>query len=341
MSWVYGAGVMLRNAAYDVQILRSTTPGVPVISVGNLTAGGTGKTPVVAWMVRYLLSQGIRPVIISRGYGRVSRGVRMVSDGTSLLLTATEGGDEPVQLAQAFPPVPVIVGERRVDAAAVALERFRPDVLILDDAFQHRAIGRHLNVLVVDAGADLTREPLLPAGRRREQLSGMRRASLIVLSRAGRAPGMVPWEDRLRTWYDGEIVYCTRHITSFRSGQGNMRDAEAYKGKRCVLLSGIAKPGQFEDALRGMGLSISRHLRYADHFRYSRQDVETIVRTTAHERAEVLLTTEKDMVRLQAIEGAVAALHASVEVGVAILEIQFSPAGRVEAHLQGCLGEAA
>jgi len=338
---VYGAGVLLRNTAYDLRILSSTTPAVPVVSVGNLTAGGTGKTPVVAWMVRYLVSQGIRPVIISRGYGRVSTGVRVVSDGASLLLNATEGGDEPVQLAQTFPTVPVIVGERRIDAAAVALERFRPGVLLLDDAFQHRAIGRHLNVLVVDAGADLTREPLLPAGRRREQLSGMRRATLVVMSRAGRPTETVPWEDRLRRWYDGEIVYCTRQISSFRSGQGITLDPGAHKGKRCLLLSGIAKPGRFEDDIRSMGLSVSRHLRYPDHFRYSRRDVETILKTAAGERAEVLLTTEKDMVRLQAIEGAVAALYASVEVGVAILEIQFSPAGRVEAHLQGCLGKAA
>jgi len=332
---------MLRNAAYDVQILRSTTPGVPVVSVGNLTAGGTGKTPIVGWMVRYLVSQGIRPVIISRGYGRVSRGVRVVSDGTSLLLTAAEGGDEPVQLAEAFPSVPVVVGERRVDAAAVALERFRPDVLMLDDAFQHRAIGRHLNVLVVDAGADLTREPLLPAGRRREQLSGIRRASLIVLSRTGGSLGTVPWEHRLRRWYDGEIVYCTKQIASFRSGSGSMLNPGAYKGKRCLLLSGIGKPGQFEDDIRGLGLNISRHLRYADHYRYTRQDVETIVNAAARDRAEVLLTTEKDMVRLQAVEGAVPALQASVELGVAILDVRLSPAGRVEAYLQECVRKAA
>ncbi len=332
---------MLRNAAYDAQILRSTTPGVPVVSVGNLTAGGTGKTPIVGWMVRYLLSQGVRPAIISRGYGRVSRGVRVVSDGASLLLTAAEGGDEPVQLAQTFPSVPVVVGERRVDAAAVALERFHPDVLMLDDAFQHRAIGRHLNVLVVDAGADLTREPLLPAGRRREQLSGIRRASLIVLSQTGGSLGTVPWEHRLRRWYDGEIVYCARQVASFRSGSGSMLDSGAYKGKRCLLLSGIGKPAQFEDDIRGLGLDISSHLRYADHYRYGRQDVETIVNATARERAEVLLTTEKDMVRLQAVEGAVAALQARLELGVAILDVRLSPAGRVEAHLQECVRKAA
>ncbi len=341
LSWVYGAGTMIRNAAYDLQILRSITPSVPVIAVGNLTAGGTGKTPIVGWITRYLLTCGLRPVIISRGYGRRSQGVRVVSDGNTVLVQADEGGDEPVQLAQTFPMVPVVVGERRTEAASMALEKFRPDVLILDDAFQHRAIGRHLNVMVVDASADLTREPLLPAGRRRERLQSLRRASLMVFTHVHGSPGTVEWEPRLRHWYGGEIVYSTRRITSFRSSSGHALDPDACRGKRCVLLSGIGKPRQFEDDVRGLGITVVKHLRYRDHFRYSLQEIETMVGEAGQAGAELLLTTEKDMMRLAAVEGALSRLESAMEVFAAVLEVHVSPAGRFEAHIDACVRRAA
>jgi tetraacyldisaccharide 4'-kinase len=338
---VYGAGVLLRNVAYDLHLLPSSTPAVPVIAVGNLTAGGTGKTPLVGWIVQYLLSHGVHPAIISRGYGRRSRGVLVVSDGTSVLLEADQGGDEPVQLARSFPGVPVIVGERRTAAAAVALERFHAEMLVLDDAFQHRAIGRHLNILVVDATRDLTQEPMLPAGRRREQLSSLQRASVVVFTHVRAGSGPVAWEYRLRNWYDGEIVYSGRQISSLRTAAGDVRDAASYKGKRCLLLSGIGKPDQFERDVLALGVGVAGHMQYRDHHWYTANDIAAIVAEVKQTKAEVLLTTEKDMTRLSAMPDALATLAAAAEVVAAVLSVHTLPAGRLEALLDACMGRAA
>lgn len=341
LGWVYGAGVLLRNAAYDLHLLPSSTPAVPVIAVGNLTAGGTGKTPLVGWIVEYLLSRGARPAIISRGYGRQSRGVQVVSDGTSVLLGADQGGDEPVQLARSFPGVPVIVGERRTAAADVALERFHAEMLVLDDAYQHRAIGRHLNILVVDASRDLTQEPMLPAGRRREQLSSLQRASVIVFTHVRADSGPVAWEYRLRNWYDGEIVYSERQISSLRTAAGEVRDAAACKGKRCLLLSGIGKPDQFERDVRTAGIGVAGHMRYRDHHWYTGNDCAAIVAEVKKTKADMVLTTEKDMTRLLALPDAMATISAAGEVLAAVLTVHTLPAGRLEALLDACRGQAA
>lgn len=338
---MYGAGVLLRNVAYDLHLLKSITPPVPVVSVGNMTAGGTGKTPLVGWITTYLLSRGARPALISRGYGRTSRGVRVVSDGNGQVLGADEGGDEPVQLSHAFPGVPVIVGERRTEAADVALARFHPDLLVLDDAFQHRAIGRHLNILVVDASSDLTREPMLPAGRRREQLSSMQRASLLVFTHVRSLPGTVPWEYRIRHWYDGEIVYSSRQIAALKSASGETVDIALCRGKRCLLLSGIGKPQQFEHDVQDLGVDVAGHIRYRDHYRYAARDIESILAEADRHDAEVLMTTEKDLIRLHSVPGALDKLAARLRVVAAALAVHTSPAGLLEAHLDACIGRAA
>jgi tetraacyldisaccharide 4'-kinase len=338
---VYGAGVLLRNVAYDLRLLGSTTPPVPVVAVGNMTAGGTGKTPLVGWITHYLLSRGARPALISRGYGRTSRGVRVVSDGNGRVLGADEGGDEPVQLSHTFPGVPVIVAERRTEAADVALKRFHPDILVLDDAYQHRAIGRHLNILVVDASSDLTQEPMLPAGRRREQLSSLHRASLLVFTHVRIPPGTVPWEYRIRHWYDGEIVYSSRQIAALRSPSGEPAEMAVCRGKRCLLLSGIGKPQQFEHDVRELGIDVAGHLRYRDHYRYARRDIEAILTEAEHIGADVLITTEKDLTRLRTIPGALDDFAARVQVLAAVLAVRTFPAGLLEAHLDACIGRAA
>ena len=338
---MYGAGVLLRNVAYDLHLLKSITPPVSVVAVGNMTAGGTGKTPLVGWITNYLLSRGARPALISRGYGRTSRGVRVVSDGNGHVLGADEGGDEPVQLSHAFPGVPVIVGERRTEAAEVALARFHPDILVLDDAFQHRAIGRHLNILVVDASCDLTREPMLPAGRRREQLSSMQRASLLVFTHVRSLPGTVPWEYRIRRWYDGEIVYTSRQIAALKSTSGEAAEIALCRGKRCLLLSGIGKPQQFEHDVRDLGVDVAGHIRYRDHYRYAARDIESILAEADRLDAEVLMTTEKDLTRLHSVPGALDTLAARLRVVAAVLAVHTSPAGLLEAHLDACIGRAA
>jgi tetraacyldisaccharide 4'-kinase len=330
-----------RNAAYDSGLFGVFTAPVPVIAVGNLTAGGTGKTPLVSWIVGFARARQARPVILSRGYGRRSHGVRVVSDGVHLLVDASDGGDEPVQLARTFPDVPVVVGERRSEAARVALSLFHPDVLVLDDAFQHRAIARDLNILVVDGTRDLAQEQMLPAGRRREPLSALARASVVVFTHVDPAQGAGECEATVRQWFHGHVMYCTRTIGSFVEPDGRETPAAAIQGERCLLVSGIGNPGRFENEVRGLGAVVNGHLQFRDHHRYTEYEVNAMVDAVAAENVQRLVTTEKDMARLLAVPGAIRMLEKVTRVTAAVLTVQVHPAGLLESHIDACLGRAA
>ena len=215
-SWLYAMVMVCRNLAYDRGVFVVRGPGVPVISVGNLTAGGTGKTPLTEYIVGYLRNKHVRVAVVSRGYRRKSRGVVVVSDGKSVLVDATWGGDEPVQIAAKFPGVPVVVGERRVEAARIAVHALGAEVIVLDDGFQHRGIKRDLDILVMDARKDITSERLIPAGMRREPLNAIRRAGIVAFSRA---EDRVVWGPKVHRWYAGEdVLYRYESPTARRAG---------------------------------------------------------------------------------------------------------------------------
>jgi len=155
---------------------------VPVVSVGNITTGGTGKTPVVEWIVRHFLNQNLKVAVVSRGYRRTSRGTVVVSDGRSVLAAPDIGGDEAFQIARKFPAAIVVVDERRIRGARVALTNFGAKVVVLDDGFQHRSLHRTLDIVMVDAVPGLRRIRMLPAGLRREPVASLKRATIVVLS---------------------------------------------------------------------------------------------------------------------------------------------------------------
>ena len=167
-AWLYAVPITLRNTLFDRGVLKQRAVNVPVISVGNLTVGGTGKTPLVEYIVRYLLALGRRVGVVSRGYKRRSKGVVVVSDGRELRVDARDAGDEPMQIASAFPQAIVVVGERRFDAAQEAV-RLGAEVIVVDDGFQHRYLKRDLNIVVVDSTNDVTAEALLPRRRAGER----------------------------------------------------------------------------------------------------------------------------------------------------------------------------
>ena len=206
LSWVYGAVIAARNAAFDTGIFRCRSAGVPLIAVGNMTAGGTGKTPVVEMLVRLLRQRGVSPGVISRGYGRTGRGVVVVADRECVYADAGTGGDEPVQIARKFPGVPVVVGERRFEAAVTAVRRCGAQVIISDDGFQHRWLHRDCDLVVVDGSSDLAAEPLLPAGVRREPMRALRRAHMVALTGCRDAGEAAERGNALRRWYSGPIV---------------------------------------------------------------------------------------------------------------------------------------
>ncbi len=300
-SWVYGSVVAARNRAYDRGLLKGRSVGVPVICVGNLSAGGTGKTPLVEYIVRTLLGKGRRVAVVSRGYRRRSRGVVVVSDGRMLRADAKDGGDEPVQIAMKFPSAPVVVGEKRADAAEVAVRDCAAGVIVLDDGFQHRGLNRDLDILVIDARRDITREPMLPAGTRRESVGSLRRAGLVAISNVDKSVPSDAVKAKLGRWYHGPFVkFRTRTVDICRASDRTVVNMEEVAGKTAFAFSGIADHSAFLGSLRSLGCMIAGDHRFPDHHWYDGAEIAHLIREYRAVSAQILVTTEKDAVRLWA-----------------------------------------
>lgn len=302
LSWPYELAVTVRNTLFDWRMLTTRTVGVPVISVGNMTVGGTGKTPVVEFITRYCLNRGKKVGVISRGYGRETGGVCVVSNGKAVLADALSGGDEPVQIAKKFPQALVVVGERRVDAAFAAVHDLGAEVLILDDGFQHRYLHRDLDIVLLDARKIARQDHLLPAGTLREPWSGLRRADVVALSKVTGHPEEVDTSlTILRRWHDRPVVQFRSTVDCFRR---TLDDAvvplEVIRQSPVLAFSGIADHDGFVQDLIALGLSVKFDRRYADHHRYSLADVTSLIEALHSSGAERYVTTEKDAMRLVA-----------------------------------------
>ena len=280
-SRLYGLGVRLADLLWAAGLRRPQAASLPVVSVGSLTVGGSGKTPFVRWLARRLLEDGQRPAILSRGY-RSSGGARpRVVDPERP--DVRRDGDEPCLLARSLPDVPGVVSPDRLAASRLAAAR-GADVLLLDDGFQHRRLSRDVDIVLWDRGAELSYGRLLPAGFLREPLTALARADAIVLVDRGNgvpeAPAGGPGPDctfvaRLRT--------TTRHPLE--------------PGTRVHALSGIADPASFERALGGLGLTVTGATRHADHHPFTLAEVREAARRAAGQEAAFLAVTAKDRVR--------------------------------------------
>ena len=290
LSALYGRAAALRRAWYERHPAARKRLTRPVISVGNMVVGGSGKTPIVAAIARLLLEMGERPAILSRGYGRrpTADGVVVVSDGHSVLATVRESGDEPQMLARTLPSVPVLVSADRYLAGRFAEERFGATVHVLDDAFQHLQMERTVNLLVMSA--DDLADQVLPAGRLRESLSAARAADAVLAYGA----------DAGRQIAGALGVPCsfaveTRHA-AVRSLAGSAADAG---DRRVAAVAGIARPARFFSALRAQGYEIVRELTFRDHHWFTPADVARIEAAARDAQASLIVTTGKDAVRLE------------------------------------------
>ncbi len=300
-SWLYASLMICRNKGFDWGLIRSERVGVPVISIGNISMGGTGKTPLVEYVVRRCLAKGKRVAIVSRGYKRASKGVVVVSDGRTVLLDARQGGDEPVQMARKFPQAMVVVGEQRVGAAKVAAQRLGAEVVVLDDGFQHRYLHRDLDVVVLDSTRDVTVEPIFPAGRRREPLSGLQRARIVALSKVGLNSHPVDWTAKLNHWYSGPVIrYQYKTEMVFQASNHASLPIEHLRMKPALVFSGIGHHKGFIDQLESMGVPIKADVKFPDHYTYASGDGQVLIKKMDQSNSEVCITTEKDMMRLMA-----------------------------------------
>jgi tetraacyldisaccharide 4'-kinase len=298
----YGTVASVRNRLYDAGWLRVRRLPVRVISVGNLSLGGTGKTPAVLWLAEALAARGLRVAIVARGYGKQRRGVVVVGAGAGPLVAPADGGDEAVMLARRFAG-PVVTGERRVAAAALACARFAPDAIVLDDGFQHRALARDADLVLV--AGDPAADRLLPAGRLRERAAGLVRAqAVLALDDGARGwPGVPLFRGRVRP----------RALVAATPAGWTEEPLALVAERDVVAVTGIARPERFVDALTRAGARVRRVLRYPDHHRYGAGDAAAIAAAAG---GRLTVTTEKDLVKLAAFPecAALRALRVALEV---------------------------
>jgi len=289
----YGLVVRLRALAYSRGLFTVRNLDRPVISVGNLTVGGTGKTPMVAYLARRLMARGKRVAVISRGYGGSLEGeTRIVSDGRTIVLSAAEAGDEPVHLATSVPGLMTVIGADRYAAGLLALKQLNPDVFILDDGYQHLRLHRDLNILLMDCNRPLGNGRTLPAGLLREPQTAIGRADLVVYTRCtgGEAPavhGMIP------SCRAGHALTGAALLPD-----GEVQPLAALRGLRGVAFAGIAEPEVFFEALRREGLNVVATIPFADHASYGEREVSMLREAAAG--SDCLITTGKDGVKLSA-----------------------------------------
>jgi tetraacyldisaccharide 4'-kinase len=300
---LYEGGVRLRAWLYECGWREVNQLPAPVISVGNLTIGGTGKTPCVAWLANWLQAEGHAVAILSRGYKRASTGRVEVSDGKVLLCDAATAGDEPYLLAQSCPGVRVIVDQDRYAAGRWLAERAHVSVFLLDDGFQHLRLWRDLNLLLVDATDDLARAQMIPFGRLREPLTALRRADAVIVTRADQSFDQTALETTLQRYARAQtpIFYAHHALTHLcRLGFDETYEVTALAGQPVAAFSGIARPERFLNDLARLGLQIVWQHSFEDHHRYTQEEFESIVTAAKQAGAVALLTTEKDAANLQA-----------------------------------------
>lgn len=299
----YGLLVVVRNCLFDRGVLPSWRPRCRVVSVGNLTVGGTGKTPMVAWLAGFLQGEGWRVAVVSRGYGGAcgSR-ICVVSDGSRILADVRLSGDEPQTLARRLPQVPVLCSAHRARAVASAVEEFEPQVVILDDGFQHRWLARDLDLVLLDARSPFGNGWLFPRGPLREAPSALRRAQALVLSRFdGSLPTEVNRQELAKMWPEKVIVTAMyRPDRLFEASTRRERPLSSLAGVRAAAFAGIAKPEAFFRTLEDLGARLVYSCALPDHSPLSPALLSNLVRAAAAKEPELWLTTEKDWVRLPA-----------------------------------------
>ena len=300
---IYSSAIDAYLSLYKIGLKKSEKLSVPVVCVGNLTTGGTGKTPTTIAICKLLLAQGKRPAIILRGYGGANEyGCAVVSDGKRKLLAVSESGDEAQLLANALPEVPVIVGKDRIRSGKLAIERFAPDVIVMDDGFQHWRLHRDLDIALLNSVAPFDNGWTVPRGMLRESKKGLNRAQIVLLTNSHRAgPKQVEAvKNQVTRLAPNAKVFLSELTVSGvkQSVSGEMCNLDTVKQNKFAAFSAIGNPASFEHLLEEIGLKLVKCFRYRDHETLNLSEMLTLSSEAKAAGADAIITTEKDYVKL-------------------------------------------
>ncbi len=300
----YAAGLFIHRGLYDSGIKKAKNLPCRVVCIGNITLGGTGKTPTTRLAAKLLTDAHKHVVILSRGYGRIRKGRDLIvaSDGRQVLSTPEEAGDEPFLLARALQGVPVIVCANRFRAGTYAIKHFHPDVILLDDGFQHWTLKRDCDCVCIDSTTPLGTLRLFPRGTLREPLTGLRRAQAVILTCTENTENTKEQEHLIREMVPDISILHLR----YRAGAVvPLSDRESFRipphklaQKSVLLLCGIANPDSFFALARGVAPKIVKQLSFPDHVHYTPEHIREIQRAFTYSNADIAITTEKDAVKL-------------------------------------------
>ncbi|MFQ6678116.1 MAG: tetraacyldisaccharide 4'-kinase [Fidelibacterota bacterium] len=290
--------VFWRNLYYNIGFFVSRKLPCKMISVGNLSVGGTGKTPFVLYLAKALKTKGVKVAILSRGYKRKSSGTIVVSDGKTIQSNLQQSGDEPFMMAEKLGGVPVVVDENRYRGGLFICSEFKPDIILMDDAFQHRRVYRDIDIVLINSS---NRQPkLLPYGFLREPIKNVRRANTVIFTKTNLTPPSEKLINIISKYCDFTIqseLLPEAHLIGL---DGSIKPLKEISGS-VVAVSGVGDPDSFEVILEEAGLDYIHHFRHDDHADYSDIDFEVIQEVYLSAEAEAIITTEKDLVKLESL----------------------------------------
>ena len=292
----YRATIFWRNILYNYKFFISRTLPTKIISVGNITAGGTGKTPMVIYLVEKLKERGKRVAILSRGYGRKTAGTQLVTDGKTPVDDWRNFGDEPTLMAEKLKGTPIVVDENRYRGGLFLVDKFKPDVIILDDGFQHRSLDRNIDIVLLNSQDERRDYKLIPYGKLREPIKHLKRADILVFTKTNitnPSPYLINMSEKF------SLPTIKSHIRVGNTLYNGNKSTPVNKNKKTIAVSALGDQRGFHKTLEQIGVAIVEKITFLDHHDYVQKDIEKIIDKAETHNADIIVTTEKDLVKLK------------------------------------------